>query len=182
MRRYKMFLDLDKKYGEKVAALDCNGAQVTYGDLRAYAKSFREALPERTLIFVSAKNTIGSLLGYTSALINHVVPLVISANTEKTLFYNLFDTYQPEYLWLPEEMVTDEYALTDYGAFGYVLVKTKYFGEAQHKLHPELSLLLPTSGSTGSPKLVRHSYRNIEANAENVKNLFGLFVILCASR
>lgn len=34
--------------------------------------------------------------------------------------------------------------------------------------------MLPTSGSTGSPKLVRHSYRNIEANAENVKNLFGL--------
>ena len=35
-------------------------------------------------------------------------------------------------------------------------------------------MLLPTSGSTGSPKLVRHSYRIIEANAENVMNLFGL--------
>ena len=174
VRRYKMFLNLDKKYGEKVAAIDCSGAQITYGDLCAYAQSFGKAMPERTLIFVLAKNMIGSLLGYTSALINHVVPLVISANTEKTLFDNLFETYQPEYLWLPEEMVTDEYALTDYGAFGYVLVKTKYFGEAQHKLHLELSLLLPTSGSTGSPKLVRHSYRNIEANAENVKNLFGL--------
>lgn len=42
------------------------------------------------------------------------------------------------------------------------------------RLHTDLALLLPTSGSTGSPKLVRHSYRNIEANAENVKNLFGL--------
>jgi long-chain acyl-CoA synthetase len=30
---------------------------------------------------------------------------------------------------------------------------------------PELALLLPTSGSTGSPKLVRLSYRNLQANA-----------------
>ena len=41
-------------------------------------------------------------------------------------------------------------------------------------LYKELSLLLPTSGSTGSSKLVRHSYKNVEANARNVSLLFGL--------
>jgi long-subunit acyl-CoA synthetase (AMP-forming) len=51
----------------------------------------------------------------------------------------------------------------------YSLIKT---GNPTPELFEDLSLLLPTSGSTGSPKLVRHSYRNIEANAENVKNLF----------
>ena len=50
-------------------------------------------------------------------------------------------------------------------------MKTSY---PKVQLYEELSLLLPTSGSTGSPKLVRHSYRNIEANAENVKRLFNL--------
>ena len=35
----------------------------------------------------------------------------------------------------------------------------------QHLLHPELSLLLSTSGSTGSPKLVRLSAANLAANA-----------------
>lgn len=34
-----------------------------------------------------------------------------------------------------------------------------------HELHPELALLLSTSGSTGSPKLVRLSYKNVTANA-----------------
>jgi len=56
-------------------------------------------------------------------------------------------------------------------AWNYVLVKTDL---TPPPLHDDLALLLPTSGSTGSPKLIRHSYRNIEANAENVKNLFGL--------
>jgi acyl-CoA synthetase (AMP-forming)/AMP-acid ligase II len=34
-----------------------------------------------------------------------------------------------------------------------------------HDLHPDLALLLSTSGSTGSPKLVRLSHDNLEANA-----------------
>ncbi len=37
-----------------------------------------------------------------------------------------------------------------------------------HDLHPDLALLLSTSGSTGSPKLVRLSFDNLAANAEAV--------------
>ena len=54
----------------------------------------------------------------------------------------------------------------------YELLKTRF--DKTYELYDELALLITTSGSTGSPKLVRHSYRNIEANAETVKNLFGL--------
>ncbi|WP_298460493.1 AMP-binding protein [uncultured Cellulomonas sp.] len=35
----------------------------------------------------------------------------------------------------------------------------------QHALHPDLAVLLSTSGSTGSPKLVRLSHRNVRSNA-----------------
>ena len=37
-----------------------------------------------------------------------------------------------------------------------------------NKLHPDLALLLTTSGSTGSPKLVRQSYANIRANTASI--------------
>ena len=37
-----------------------------------------------------------------------------------------------------------------------------------HDLHPDLALLLSTSGSTGSPKLVRLSQDNLEANAASI--------------
>ena len=35
-------------------------------------------------------------------------------------------------------------------------------------IHPDTAVLLSTSGTTGSPKLVRLSYRNIQANAESI--------------
>ena len=37
-----------------------------------------------------------------------------------------------------------------------------------YELHPDLAVLLPTSGSTGSPKLVRLSHENIDSNARAI--------------
>lgn len=165
-----MFLDLDKKEKAQIAVIDDSGSSLTYGNLCAFAKEMKWALPYRTLVFILAENKIGSLLGYLSFLNNGVVPLIISSNTEETLLEHLYRTYQPEYLWKPLALnLSVPHGENLYSAWGYSLVKTEY---ETPKLNDNLSLLLPTSGSTGSPKLVRHSYRNVEANAENVKNLF----------
>lgn len=166
-----MFLDLDKKDRGAVAVIDDSGQSITYGDICDFSQKFHEYLPKRTLIFILSENRIGSLLGYTSALSNRIVPLILSAKTEKGLYENLRDMYKPEYLWIPNEMVEEIGYDTVFSDFGYTLVKT---GNPTAAMYDDLSLLLPTSGSTGSPKLVRHSYRNIEANAFNVLRMFGL--------
>lgn len=43
-----------------------------------------------------------------------------------------------------------------------------------HRLHPDLALLLSTSGSTGSPRLVRLSGRNLAANAAAIADSLDL--------
>lgn len=48
------------------------------------------------------------------------------------------------------------------------------YGNAGNAIHERLSHLLPTSGSTGSPKLVRHCYDNIEAAGLNISTFFEL--------
>lgn len=164
-----MFLDLDRKERQRIAAIDDSGRSVTYGDICDFSKEFAKYLPTRSLIFLLAENRIGSLLGYTAALSNRIVPLVISANTEEGLYNHLYDLYQPEYLWMPEAKAEGKEII--FSAWEYCLVKT---GNQPTPMYEDLSLLLPTSGSTGSPKLVRHSYRNIEANADNVRRLFKL--------
>lgn len=166
-----MFLDLDKKDRSKVAVIDDSGRSITYGDICDFSQEFSKYQPPRSLIFILSENKIGSLLGYTAALSNRIVPLIISAKTEEGLYTNFRDIYRPEYLWVPNELVAKLGYEAIFSAWDYSLVKTGY---TKVPLYDELSLLLPTSGSTGSPKLVRHSYRNIEANAENVKKLFNL--------
>lgn len=166
-----MFLDLDKKDRNAVAVIDDSGKSITYGNICDFSEKFAEYLPARSLIFILSENRIGSLLGYTSSLSNRIVPLILSAKTEKGLYENLRDMYQPEYMWVPDEKVEElEYDVV-FSAYDYTLVKTGYQPKS---LFEDLSLLLPTSGSTGSPKLVRHSYRNIEANAYNVLRMFEL--------
>lgn len=164
-----MFLELDKKDHSKIAVIDDNGEQLTYGDLCDFSEEFKKHLPKRSLIFLMAENCNGSLLGYLGSLSNGIVPLILSAKTEESLFTALYNLYQPEYLWAPDEMVEKLGYAKVFEAHGYSLLKT---GNPPVAMHPDLALLLPTSGSTGSPKLVRHSLHNIEANADNVRRLF----------
>ncbi len=166
-----MFLNLDKKEKNRIAVIDDSGQSISYGDICDFSIEFAKFVPQRSLIFLLSENRIGSLLGYTSCLINKIVPLVISAKTEEGLYDHLRDLYRPAFLWIPNSLVTKLGYEVLFSAWDYSLVKT---GLPPVELYEELSLLLPTSGSTGSPKLVRHSYRNIEANADNVKRLFEL--------
>lgn len=166
-----MFFELDKKDRNKVAVIDDSGRSVTYGEICDFAIEFAKQLPYRTLIFILSENRIGSLLGYTASLSNRVVPLILSASTEEGLYAHLLEVYRPEYLWMPNHIVESKGLEPIFSAWDYSIVKTGY---PTVPMFEDLSLLLPTSGSTGSPKLVRHSYRNIEANADNVRRLFEL--------
>lgn len=166
-----MFLKLDNKDKKKIAAIDDSGQQITYGDICDFTIEFVKHLPSRSLIFILSENSIGSLLGYTASLSNNIVPLIISSKTESSLYANLLDRYKPEYIWMPSNSPFKKGFKAVFSSWNYTLVKTGFPPVLMYK---DLALLLPTSGSTGSPKLVRHCYKNIEANAENVKRLFNL--------
>ena len=68
-------------------------------------------------------------------------------------------------MWAPASFELED-GCCRYERFGYRLLQTP-FGDAT-RLAPELALLLTTSGSTGSPKFVRQSYRNIRANTDSI--------------
>ncbi len=167
-----MFLDLDNKPKDRIAVIDDNGSCLTYGEICDFSARFGNAISDRALIFIMSGNNMGSLLGYVGALASGIVPLILSAKTDTSLFEKLLKEYSPAYIWAPDDMVSKiGYSNAGFAEHGYVLMKTCF---ASPRMHKDLALLLSTSGSTGSPKLVRHSYRNIEANAYNVLRLFGL--------
>lgn len=160
-----MFLKLDNKERENVAAISDNGNKVTYGDLMSFSNRVMDVLPERSLVFSLCHNTIGSLMGYVAFLSTRNVPLLLSADLDKELLHYLLDTYQPNYLWMPQKMADKFDGNVVMSEYGYSLLS---YSDKKIDMYPELALLLTTSGSTGSPKLVRQSYTNIESNAQSI--------------
>lgn len=166
-----MFLNIDKHPSNHLAAIEDYGASITYGELCIFVQEIGQIIPPRSFIFILAENSIGSLCGYMGALSNKIVPIILSAHMDQQALNKLYHLYQPEYIWLPESLTLEFNLQTIWKKMDFHLQKTR-FGNKQ--MYEELSLLLPTSGSTGSSKLVRHSYRNIEKNACNVATFFNL--------
>lgn len=161
------YFDELAKFNDKMALISEEGISLTYNELNDEVQELVKLLTPRSLMFSFCSNTIGSVCGYLGALNAKTVPYLLDAHTNEVLAKTLIDVYKPAYLYMPLELAA-EYAEYEkiYEKYSYVLYKTN-FKEA-YPLHEDLAQLLGTSGSTGSPKLVRQSYRNIQANAESI--------------
>lgn len=159
-----------KNHKEKVAAIQDNGKCITYGQLEAVFHAISTQIPTRSLIFILSENSIGTLVGYTSFLKNQTVPLLLDSGLDQELLAHLIGVYQPGYFWVPNQKKADfsEHYPEFYQiweSYDYALLKTPYDFTPMHE---DLALLLTTSGSTGSPKLVRQTYKNIQSNAKAI--------------
>ena len=221
-----------EKYKDNLLAEDENGLTVRYNDVIPFSEKLFAGLEKKTLIFIICSNTIGSLLGYLSALYRGIVPLLIPESINKDRLKELIDTYAPACIYAPETFACafsenvaaveaaagtenaadagkdEAAAAVDSGKADRVgnavcagdgaaaevtsgtgaavvcedAAASRNYGYRMHfltykdgsgpvsaeELNPDLALLLMTSGSTGSPKLVRQTAANISANAESI--------------
>jgi len=156
-----------ERFQDNNALIDEFGRVLTYRQLDDEGKRLSEVVESRTLVFILCRNEIGSILGYVSFLNAGIVPALLNAHIETGLLHNLLSAYEPQYLWVPQEQTAlfpDMEVV--YSAYDYCLIRTKF--QTEHRLYPDLALLLTTSGSTGSIKYVRQSYGNILSNAESI--------------
>ena len=162
-----MFKGISAKFGERIAIINSSGTKVTYNELEEFAIHLKSLIPKGSLIFSLCSNSFESLKGYFSFIRNGVTPLMLDASLDKELLSKLISIYSPEYIWLPKERIVnfdDARILFSYG--DYVLIK--HARENTYELHKDLALLLTTSGSTGSPKLVKITLKNLESNAYSI--------------
>lgn len=164
-----------------------DGSRLLYQELLDTAGIYRKEVG-REMVFVLCRNTPGSLLGYLGCLAGGGAALLLDADMEPGLFASLYDCYRPGWICMPSEdtgKIIKAVTQIPGDAKGgpetenrppsqpkqaavfrdSVLIRT---GEDGPELHPDLCLLLTTSGSTGSPRLVRISRKNLDANTESI--------------
>ena len=161
------YSDIDK-YENRIAIVTAEGEEVSYRQFIADGQMLFADVPARTLIFIVCENCLESVCAYIGALRKRVVPVMVNAGIDSELFQKLYLTYQPRYIFMPQawnQTIVD--TCDKVQAYrNYELYQTDCTQE--YEIYPELALLLTTSGSTGSPKLVRQSYENITANANSI--------------
>ena len=162
---------------DRLLVVDDAGARLYGRDLDAACAALSRAMGGRALVFLLCRNEPGTLLGYLGCLRCGAVPLLLSSHISPALLRELAETYRPNFYCVPQDLPAEIRAvLPDTAPLlelrGSVLIPGS--GAERCPLHPELALLLTTSGSTGSPKLVRLSGRNLVSNAASIAQYLGL--------
>jgi len=146
------------------ALMDLDSARWrSYGELRAATRELATALQadHKHLVFLAAANDWASVVALLAALeAGHAVALV-DPDTGAAQLADLRARYQPE-LSISSSPRPGAERL---GGHGWTVWLERSGGSPAHGLHPDLALLLSTSGSTGSPKFVRLSLANLAHNA-----------------
>lgn len=145
-------------HGDQIAVITDGGA-LSYRDLAARVTATARRLGAgRRLVLLAGTNTVDALVVYLAALsAGH--PLLLVPGGSTAAVESLVSAYDPDIVVRP---VDGEWKIDERRAV------------SAHDLHPDLALLLSTSGSTGSPKLVRLSHANLQANAESIAEYLGI--------
>lgn len=127
---------------------------VTYGELdrRVDERVEALALDRRSLVVLHGAPSLELVVTYLALLADDHVPLMAGAHLDHLVA-----------AWRPSAVVTTDGRHLSVERTG-----------VSHDLHPDLALLLSTSGSTGGPKLVRLSHRNLVANATSIAEMLRL--------
>lgn len=165
MRGFSLLSD-NTANSDSPALLSPGCPALTYRQLDSLSRDWTTQLKctHKQLIFFYISNTctcVAALLGAIAS--GNAIALLdpsLSSGTKK----HLEDAYKP---WLTMQCLHD-------GSDNISVSQTKYGKCSSRHIHPDLLLLLSTSGSSGSPKFVRLSKDNIESNANAIAQVLDI--------
>ena len=154
-----------QKYGDQPALISAQGETINHKSLASLADSAVKVIGTRKLVFCLCRNSISSIVGYVGLVRQGHVCVMLPASIERDRLKSLVDLFEPNFLFAPSEVLQDlnfavAHRLQDYG---FAEVSTQSV-----EMHPELMLLMTTSGSTGNPMLVRISTENAYRNSHSI--------------
>ncbi|HEY0129811.1 MAG TPA: AMP-binding protein, partial [Allosphingosinicella sp.] len=164
------FWDLGAPAGD-IALIGPGGETRSYGALAAAADSLASRLPERagrSLGFLILQPSFEAVAAYLGCLRSRRhVPLLVQQGVNPRLLARLEEIYRPDWMILPAGGEAQAgYCEAWTGDTDSIWAREAVAEEAP--LHADLALLLSTSGSTGSEKLVRLSRGALASNAASI--------------
>ncbi|NPA73747.1 MAG: AMP-binding protein [Epsilonproteobacteria bacterium] len=140
-------IDLDR-HGSNIALVE-DGRKVDYATLEKDISIFSKSLPqEKQLVIFCIEPTVQNIVAYLSFIRNNHAVLMVDSGIDDDLKQALYRKYKPNFIYQNEKLIP--------------------YSKNKIEMYDELSLLLPTSGSTGSSKYVKLTKANLYANADSI--------------
>ena len=159
---------LDSFPADRPAAIDDLGKVLSYGELALISVRLASSINARTVAIVLVRNTLGCVATIVALIKQGVVPILLDASAPQATIALYMSRYQPEVIALPSDLQAHYpnkrslLVILDYALYSSGLYNSSWTP------HPDLTLLMCTSGSTGNPKLVRLSRSNLLSNAQSI--------------
>lgn len=161
----------DQRFSNRAALIDgATGEQWSYRRLCHEVQLRQEALQtaKKALVFHFCFNTTDAVAWYLAAIETGQTIGLFPGNLDSELRDRLLEAFDPEFV-LSTENPGIRYTLGSWPGLWRRVTEEEY-----PDLPSGLGLLLSTSGSTGSPKLVRLSRNSVEANAGSIQQALEL--------
>ena len=92
---------------------------------------------------------------------------MIDYRINQVFLKKLINLYKPNLIFTPKKLFElNKLYKSKLNFKSYVLLQKRI--NINHNINKDLMLLMSTSGSTGSPKLVRQSYQNLQSNIDAI--------------
>lgn len=157
-----------KLFADNVALIDtANKQTLTYKRLDDESDfiSDKIKLSHKGLTFLFTTNNLESVVLYIALLKSGSAVLLLDEKLNEEIRNSLINNYKPDFIISVSPKAPAGYS--DY--FDYHSLHLFEREERQSReIFPDLAVLLSTSGTTGSPKLVKLSYKNIQSNADSI--------------
>lgn len=152
-----MILPSESRVDPDAPALIAAEGDLTHGALRRKVDGILNIFPDqKSLILIQIENSLASVLAYVAALEAGHAVLPVDPSLAPDRVEQLVAAYAPEVI------------LNAASEDPKTWMKTSSSPADRAPLHEDLSLLLLTSGSTGSPKAVRLSRAAVAANCRGI--------------
>ncbi len=156
-----------KQFGDNLAIVADSSKRITYSELSELSQHMQVPSERKEVVFILCRNCVTCVAFYISCVNDGTVPLMLDAKISNKQLQILIDDYKPMYCYVPKER---RESISGYICIrvddGYCLLQIRE--RISYEIYEDLALLLPTSGSTGSRKVVRQSYNNIKSNARAI--------------
>lgn len=169
------FWSFSSEDNNKVAIIDQTyNISKTYKDFQDDIDVFHQHLEgnSKKLVFILCSNSYPSLIGLMAFFQKNDAVCLLDSEINTLLLNNLIANYEPEWMWTPDSLEIPSGYYFAFKQFNYHLLRRS--SEKGQPIHSDLALLLSTSGTTGSPKMVKLSYLNIQSNADSIASYLNI--------